>query len=105
MTVQLILNEIMAGSINEIKIPVSMSVDNKTQQIVDSVSVPMYQCVDTHILMHVAGERALEQIEKKYGCCCDDCCCNDCCNECCGDGKCCCDDCCDCEKNGCCDDC
>ena len=78
MDIKSIVNEIKSNNVNEVAIPVDLSIADNTAVSIDEISVPMYQCVDPSAFIetrvHVAGHHAIKQYEETGKCCCDDCC-------------------------------
>lgn len=71
--VNMILNEIQGNTIKEIAIPFSVSNHGEVSKLLDSIDVPMYQCVDPSILCAAGAYSAAKQYDQSGECCCCDC--------------------------------
>lgn len=78
MDIKSIVNEIKSKNVDEVTIPIGLSIADNTTVSLDEINVPMYQCVDPEVWLHVVGHREVERYEETGKCCCDDCCDNCC---------------------------
>lgn len=69
-----ILNEIYGTEIKEAVVPFSATNHNAISELLDSIDVPMYQCVDPSFLCMAGAYSATRKYEESGECCCDDCC-------------------------------